>query len=133
MSDKQTETILNAISANTDVKWTFVFMHKPLWKQSEQFEKVEDALSNRPYTVFNGHVHQYSYQERNGRDYIQLGTTGGGREFDGSPMNLDHIMWVSFDGVKPEFLNLTLEGMRDLKGKIPANGDTLCLSSSECQ
>ena len=46
---------------NPDVLHTFLFMHKAPWKKEgeKNFAAIETALSGRPYTVFNGHVHAY--------------------------------------------------------------------------
>lgn len=76
---EQSAYFVDAINANPDVAWTFLFMHKAPWERAEatNFAAIERALTHRPYTVFNGHVHAYEHIERLGRDYIRLATTGG--------------------------------------------------------
>ena len=79
ISDEQSAYIRKAISEHADVRWTFLFMHKAPWLREDltAFAAIEDALADRPYTLFNGHVHTYELMERRGRDYIRLATTGG--------------------------------------------------------
>lgn len=78
ISPKQSAYFQKVIGENPEVIHTFLFMHKAPWeKETQNFVSIEKALSNRPYTVFNGHVHVYEHEERFGRDYIRLATTGG--------------------------------------------------------
>jgi hypothetical protein len=50
------------IADNPQVRWTFLLMHKPVWRNENatEFQSIEAALSDRPYTVINGHLHSYS-------------------------------------------------------------------------
>ncbi|WP_082897085.1 metallophosphoesterase family protein [Thalassotalea crassostreae] len=133
MSNEQTEYFTKAINDNKDVRWTFLFMHKPIWQNEQEanFKKLEQALSGSNYTVFNGHVHSYKHTERLGMDYIQIGTTGGEMNAkDGK--NMDHVTWVALKGDTPSYLNIKLDGMIDKKGNIPADGDKLCLNAEGC-
>ena len=68
-----------------------------------------------------------SYTVRDGADYIMLGTTGGGRAFDGSPGAMDHFLWVTMTKDGPSIANLRLDGVLDKTGHIPAGGEALCL------
>ena len=125
---EQASYFKQVIKQHPEVRWTFVLMHKPAWErpQEENFSVIENALGGRPYTVFHGHVHSYLYQQRHGRDYIRLGTTGGSHAPD-NPMAIDHVslVTVSDDGV--DIANLRLSGIFDKTGKIPLNGDEICL------
>lgn len=68
------------------VRWTFVFMHEPLWSRPEKatkktpglaengWKEFEPLLAGRNYTVFAGHVHRYSKSVRNKQHYIVLAT-----------------------------------------------------------
>lgn len=116
------------IEQHPEVRWTFVLMHKPAWERPEEenFSAIEQALAGRPYTVFHGHVHSYQYEQRHGRDYIRLGTTGGAHAPD-NPMAIDHVslVTVSDDGV--DIANLRMSGIFDKTGKAPLNGDEICL------
>ncbi len=76
---EQLDYFREVIAGNPDVLWAFLFMHKLPWERQDSmnFAAIEQSLVDRPYTVFNGHVHTYEHIERLGRDYIRLATTGG--------------------------------------------------------
>ncbi len=119
-----------AIANNKDARWTFVLFHKPVYQRNDEFglKRIESALKGRNFTVLNGHLHRYSYVQREGHDYIMLGTTGGERGFDGSEGAIDHFMWVTMTSEGPSIANLRLDGVLDKTGHLPANGAKLCLS-----
>ena len=133
ISAEQSAYFQQAIADNADVAWTFLFMHKAAWeKENEQnFAAVEAALSEQPYTLFHGHLHSYNYQQRHGRDYIRLATTGGVQSVDGG-LSVDHLtlVTVSNDGV--DIANIKLSGILDKTGKIPLDGGGLCFQMSTC-
>ena len=108
-------------------------MHKPVWLRDDEsdFSAIESALSNRPYTLFNGHFHSYSHTVRHGRDYIMLGTTGGGQNIN-DPMSFDHVTLVTMTEDGPSIASLKLNGILDKTGRIPAGGDSLCFQASNC-
>lgn len=130
---EQATYFVNVINSYPDVRWTFLFMHKPVWQKDDEpdFESIETALSARPYTLFNGHLHTYSHTTRNGRDYIMLGTTGGSQSLS-DQMSFDHIALVTMDSNGPSIANIRLDGILDKTGYIPAGGDTLCFQASTC-
>ncbi len=112
----------NALRDHPDVRWTFVFMHNPLfvdWKGrppplSEGWTQIENALKGRPHTVFAGHRHQYAKYEKQGQSYIHLATTGGGSRLRGTAHGeFDHIVWVTMTGTGPRIANLMLDGIFD--------------------
>ena len=116
IGDKQVDYVQAALLANPDVRWTFILMHKPAWAYpSAQFERIESMLQDRAYTMIAGHEHYYSYSNRKGRDYIDMGTTGGVWLRDG-PGKLDHVMWVSMTQDGPVFANIKLDGLFDKRG-----------------
>lgn len=129
----QSEYFIEVLRRHPGVRWTFLFMHKPVWlrPQEEHFLAIETTLVERPYTVFNGHNHAYLHRSRMGRDYIQLGTTGGVQQ-PGKEMAVDHVtlVTVSQDGV--DIANLRLSGIFDKTGKIPLNGEALCFEAAKC-
>lgn len=133
---KQTQYFEQVLQDNKDVKWTFVLMHKPMWKQANNtgFKTLEAALQGRKYTVLNGHTHTYHYTKRLGQDYIQLGTTGGAFTPADDGEYIDHIMMVSINNQdnKPRLLNITLGGMRNKLGQIPANENNICSGLQTC-
>ena len=134
MGKEQSDYFLKVIAEHPNVDWTFLFMHKPVWlkENDPEFAAIESALSNRPYTLFNGHFHSYSHTIKNGRDYIMLGTTGGSQNA-GNEMSFDHVTMVTMTKDGPNIGNLRLDGILDKMGHIPANGDSLCFQASKCK
>jgi Calcineurin-like phosphoesterase len=129
ISPEQSTYFEKVLAANRKARWTVLLMHKPVWNRPDNrgLGRIEAALKGRPYTLINGHLHRYSYTVRNGRDYIMLGTTGGGRAFDGSQGAMDHMMWVTMTTDGPSIANLRLDGVLDKTGHVPAGGEALCL------
>jgi hypothetical protein len=122
ITDEQFEYFRKVIKANDDVRWTLVFLHKPLWWKLETLEywqKFVALLGQRPYTVFAGHRHTYNKSVRNGRAHYILATTGGGgKGEDDKPAGLhecqfDHVVWVTMKGDGPLVANLLLDGILD--------------------
>jgi protein-tyrosine phosphatase len=119
ISDAQVEYFKKVLAANPKVRWTFVFLHKPVWDEDHaNFKKIESFLANRPYTMFAGHKHNYKYSHRNGRDYIRLGATGGVWVYKGIG-NMDHVTWVTMTDKGPIIGNLVLNGILDKRGAAP--------------
>lgn len=120
---EQLEWVLNDLSQNQDVRWTFVFLHKPLWAYAERalaagnpdstnWKQVEAALGSRPHTVFAGHIHSYVQYKRGGHEYYQLATTGGGSQLRGEPYGeFDHVTWVTMEPDGPRIANILLDGV----------------------
>ena len=131
---EQSEYFLKAITDYPDVDWTFLFIHKPVWLRDDEpeFSAIESALSNRPYTLFNGHFHTYSHTVKNGRDYIMLGTTGGAQG-ENNDMAFDHVTLVTMTRDGPTIGNVRLDGILDKTGHIPAGGNNLCFQASKCK
>lgn len=121
------------IADNPEVRWTFLLMHKPVWRNDSaaEFQSIESALSDRPYTLINGHYHSYSYTERHDRDYIHLGTTSGGQN-PTDQMAFDHVTLVTMTDAGPSLVNLRLEGILDKTGHVLLSGDDLCFQASAC-
>lgn len=122
------------LAENADVRWTMLFMHKPMWQgaQDPDFVALEDAMTDRPYTVFSGHHHSMSHATRNGRDYITLGTTGGFQVRD-DPMSFDHITLVTVADDGPSIAHLRLDGVLAKDGEVPAGGAQSCPQASACE
>lgn len=120
-SAEQLAYVKQALADNANVRWTVLLMHKPAWRyDSPEFREIEALLANRPYTMFAGHLHTYDHTVRNGRDYVQMGTTGG--MFNGEHGGaMDHVMWVTMTDQGPEMANIRLDGLLDRRGpKAPA-------------
>ncbi|MGE3690063.1 MAG: metallophosphoesterase [Novosphingobium sp.] len=116
ISDSQLSYVEKVLAANRDVRWTIVLMHKPAWAyDSPAFARIETMLKDRPYTVLAGHEHYYAHDSRFGRDYIDMGTTGGIWLRDG-PGRPDHIAWVTMTDKGPEFAIIRVDGIHGKEG-----------------
>jgi hypothetical protein len=82
------------------------------------FKAIEAALADRPYTVFSGHLHSLNREERLGREYFTLGTTGGSQNRN-DPMALDHLTLVTMTQTGPSIAHLRLEGILKADGTVP--------------
>lgn len=134
LSQNQLNYFTDVLDQNQDVRWTFVLMHKPLWKRDDDMGLglLEMALQNRNYTVINGHEHSFSYQTRKENDYLMLGTTGGYQ----NPENenaFDHITLVRMAEPEPVITHLRMDGILDKTGHIPNGGDSLNFQASKTQ
>ena len=99
-----------------DVRWTFVFMHRPLWLDNETgyWNEIESLLNTRKHTVFAGHSHHYVKYERNNGKYIILSTAGGISELRGTNYGeFDQIAMVTISEEGPILANLLLQGIWD--------------------
>jgi len=111
---EQAAWVRHTLAAHADVRWTLVFMHRPLWFYAERqgYEAVESALAGRRYTVFSGHHHQYLKGERQGMAHYILATCGGKNGLRGPEYGeFDHITWVTMTDDGPGVVNLALDGI----------------------
>lgn len=112
--DHQVEYMQKALEKYAAVRWTFVFLHHPLWlyKEPSGFAQVQSLLAGRPHTVIAGHTHHYLHENLNGSDYYILGTTGGGSQLRGTKFGeFDHVTWVTMTDSGPVMANVTLDGI----------------------
>jgi len=117
--EEQLKWIKKTLSDNTEVRWTFLFMHEPCWENpSESFKSIEEMLEGRNFTMFGGHLHYYDYDNINDREYITMGPAGASFHHEG-PGNVDHIMWVTMTNDGPQMGNIALKGLFDRKGLDP--------------
>jgi hypothetical protein len=104
------------LAENAQARWTFVFLHQPLWdagKIDPDWLRVEELLGGRPYTVFAGHYHRYTQHVRNDRQLITLATTGGGSRLRGAEWGeFDHVAQVTLTANGPVIANLLLDGIQ---------------------
>ncbi|WP_439632273.1 metallophosphoesterase [Gemmata sp.] len=127
--DKEQQAWLAKVTeANKGARWTFVFVHKPLWVAADLdkngWAAVETALAGRNHTVFCGHVHRYQVFDRNGAKYYQLATTGGGSRMRGVEYGeFDHVAWVTVKKDKPLVANVLLEGILPADLKVPESDE----------
>ena len=119
LGETQIAYMQDVLAKNKDVRWTFVFMHKPLFAaKNPDFQKswapIEKRLADRPHSVFAGHWHRYGKWERHGQSYIHLATTGGGSGLAGTTSgHFDHIVWITMTDKGPMIANLLLNGIHD--------------------
>jgi hypothetical protein len=120
---EQQEWVVKTLEANKNVRWTFVYLHRPIWN-AKDLEKngwaaVEKALAGRKYNVFVGHTHSYHVYERNGTQYYQLATTGGDSRMRGPEYGeFDHIAWVTMKKDSPVITQVLLDGILPSNMKI---------------
>jgi 3',5'-cyclic AMP phosphodiesterase CpdA len=112
------------LAAHKDVRWTFVFLHKPVWTakdlKANGWGEAETLLAGRKYTVFCGHMHRYVKFERNGANYYQLATTGGGSRVRGPAYGeFDQVAWVTMKKSTPIVSNILLDGVLPDDLKVP--------------
>ncbi len=116
ISDGQVNYFKKVIADNPGVRWTFIFMHRPVWfsntEKKEGYEKIEAALKGHNYTLFSGHHHTYSIHNQNGNKHFILGSTGGGSDLRGEKFGeYDHVTMVTLGNAQPKIINLKLEGI----------------------
>jgi hypothetical protein len=116
IGEEQLAFVKETLAQNKGVRWTVVFLHRPLWSHDDAdkngWQEAEKLLSGRPYTVFAGHVHRYEKFVRNGQRYYQLATTGGGSKMRGVAYGeFDHITWVTMKKDGPLLANVLLDGI----------------------
>jgi len=113
VSDAQLEYIHDTLKTHKNARWTFIFMHKPLWTPNweAQWKLVEPLLKGRSYTVFAGHTHDFEKCVRDGRAHYILATTGGSSKLRGvEEGEFDGVVWVTMKHDGPRIVNLKLDG-----------------------
>ncbi len=124
-SEDQRAYIKQALDENPDVRWTLVFLHKPVWlseghlggekpEDPSGWKEIEGMLQGRKHTVYAGHIHRYTHDTHENSNYITLATTGGGSKLRGPIFGeFDHVMWVTMTDDGPIMANLLLNGIWD--------------------
>ncbi|MSQ94116.1 MAG: hypothetical protein EXR98_06115 [Gemmataceae bacterium] len=117
ISKEQIEYFQKVLQDNPNPRWIFVNLHKPVWTEPN-LEKngwldIEKLLAGRKYTVFAGHIHRYQKFVRQGMNYYQLATTGGGSRLRGMRYGeFDHVAWVTVKkDADPIIANIMLDGI----------------------
>ena len=114
IGEEQVAYFEQTMAEHTDVRWTFVLLHHPLWvyPHESNFSRIETALQGRQHTVLAGHHHRYVHFDRNDNDYIILASTGGGSKLRGQAFGeFDHISWFTMTEDGPVMANLELSGI----------------------
>jgi predicted phosphodiesterase len=128
VSADQQAYVKKALAENPASRWTFVFLHKPIWTARDLAKngwlEIEKLLAGRNYTVFCGHVHRYQVFQRNGMQYYQLATTGGGSRLRGPEYGeFDQIVWVTMKKDAPVMANVLLDGVLPMNLKLPDSAE----------
>jgi serine/threonine-protein phosphatase CPPED1 len=105
-----------ALKENANVRWTFVFMHHPIWAARDLTEngwlECEKMLAGRKHNAFCGHVHVFRKFLRNNTSYYQLATTGGGSALRGVEYGeFDQIAWITMKKDGPIISQVGLDGI----------------------
>ncbi|TDL91177.1 hypothetical protein [Meridianimarinicoccus aquatilis] len=95
------------------------------------FSSIETALSDRPFTVFNGHEHVYNFRQPHGQEYTRLATRSG-EQFPDLGMSEDHVTLVTVSCEEIDIATLMRLGIRDRIGSVPLCGDDVCFAAVEC-
>lgn len=114
ITDAQFEFVSKVLADHKDVRWTFIVMHKPIWKLTAppaNWLRIEELLKDRPYTVFAGHEHIHTYTKKNNRDYIVMCTSGAGGMPQSLPGVYQHILWVTVNDKEPVIASLLADGI----------------------
>ncbi len=117
ISPEQIDYFKKVLADNAKVRWIFVMLHKPMWvignMETNGWAAMEKLLEGRKYTVFAGHVHRYQKFVRQGMNYYQLATTGGGSKLRGVPYGeFDQIAWITVPKAgSPVMANVLLDGI----------------------
>jgi len=122
MSGAQIAYAADALASNAGVRWTFVFMHRPMWADAKfaEWKRIESLPAGRAHTAFAGHVHAYSMHERNGGTYLTRATTGAHSPLLGEQFGtFDHVVWVTMTDSGPRIANLLLDGILDQRAGHP--------------
>jgi hypothetical protein len=121
--------IEKALKENDRVRWTFVFVHHPVWNakdlQANGWQEVENLLVGRKHNVFCGHVHVFRKYLRNNTSYYQLATTGGGSSMRGVEYGeFDQVAWVTMKPQGPVIAQIGLDGVMkdDLRAIVSTEG-----------
>jgi UDP-2,3-diacylglucosamine pyrophosphatase LpxH len=134
LTREQTDYVLKTLKENENVRWTYLFMHHPIWTYDTggRFEEIQTALQNRKHTVIAGHEHRYRHEEINNTNYYVLATTGAGSALLGEAFGqFDHISWITMTNNGPVMANIKLDGIlphdvataknREMAGPLIAN------------
>jgi hypothetical protein len=113
LSDIQIDWLSTTLDRQPNVRWTFLFVHRPMWiDNAAEWQRVEEVLGDRPRTVFAGHHHTYKVSTVDGFSYYSLATTGGESSLSGpADGQFDHLVWVTMADDGPRIANLMQDGV----------------------
>lgn len=109
---EQLAWVKQTLSRHADARWTFFFMHAPMWNgqpgEKKELAEIEDTMGDRPFTMLAGHTHVYAHAINGKRHYFTLGVAGGagGLPLISYSRSQDHILWVTMTEEGPKFANV---------------------------
>jgi hypothetical protein len=107
IGEEQVRFALEDLEKNAGARHTFVFIHMPAWQDggNPEWTRIEEALADRPHTLFAGHKHRLSWEEQAGNDRIVVSATKGVRVDDPDPVpelgRFPHFTMVTVDNNTP--------------------------------
>ncbi len=114
LGEEQIAWAKRTLAEHAGVRWTMVFLHRPLWREENQagFEQIRAALQGRKFTVFASHYHNYLKSSVDGMNAYIVATAGGSSQLRGPEFGeLDHVAWVTVRPDGPVVANLELAGV----------------------
>lgn len=128
ISAAQAEYAARVLEAHRDVRWTFIFQHKPLWNYPDDsgWSQIAPLIEGRRCTLFAGHTHTNETHHDDTSSFVTLGVTGGGSALRGVDYGeFDQIAWVTFDGEAPSIAILEIDGIHPADVVTPEKAGAL--------
>jgi hypothetical protein len=114
ITKEQSDYFVEILKKHQDVRFTFVFMHRPFWRYGNRqgYEPVEEMLKGRDFMLFSGHHHHYVKSVKDNAIHYVMATTGGGSYLRGPEFGeMEHVMWVTMTPDGPVVANLDIHGI----------------------
>lgn len=116
--NEQAKWLEKKLERNKDVKYKFLFFHRPLYDYLDPLDKFEEVIKKYDITVvFNGHRHYYKRLTVN--DTIHIITGGGGGRLRGTNKSKDNH---EYEDICKSVHNFVIVKVRDDCVKIKALG-----------
>ncbi len=107
MGESQLEWLKNDLAAHSGASLTFVFFHKPFWydafETGSPFQLHELFRQHGVDWVFSGHYHRYVTTEKDGIQYVMVGSSGGHVGNNPDRGEFYHFGWMRVDGDNVDF------------------------------
>ncbi len=117
----QIDYIQKKLNENSDADWVYVFMHKPIWKNNiNGFNFIEETLNDFNFTIFSGHKHRFKVNSNHLKNYIEIGSSGGGLHSNGATEGEYYqITWVSYSpGNSPIVTSIDINGIKYISDNL---------------
>lgn len=101
MAQEQVNWLVNDLDTHLSAPLTCVFLHKPFWLDAEQsgaFDAMHDLFVKKGVDwVFSGHYHNCVHTEKDGIDYMMIGSSGGHIGDNPERGEFYHFGWLMID------------------------------------